>query len=684
MPSTTGTGSADQRLPRRRRLIVLSVVLVTVLTTITPFVAVAGVAGSSAPSAPASVVEPHENATGGNLTLLVGSARSYDALDGVDDVATAHRAGELEADDRVRVSDTLVVAFAAERLGAEYADTTGPNATVRFFQALDATNASLNVTSPSGTSCERLRVDLRESRHRVLADAESGSFRLLLDTAALEVDGGCDGELDVPGRYQVALERSTRNGTSRRTEWFDLLARPVDPGPDREIATYRAAPALAGELRTAGELRRGIGARELERSSVVVPDEVAVLELRSARLARAYANATGPNATRRLLRAANATGGRFAVIAERPGGPEPVDGGTETETDSGAPPGVALLGPGVSTVADRGNDTFYLVLDTGRMRLREGGETVPPANDSDIFLRPSLTVPGGDPERYEGRLVVGEPDGVVAVARNASVDGTRELAVVGTDGTFVARVGSNLAVNSELTLRVQSGDETLAQRTFPAERGTLDRPEGPPDATFDLGPLPAGRTLTLTLARNGTTFHRAEALVGERPTLRDAIVRRVRRGPEGSTIRFGVTAHFPGPGYVVVQNRSGRYIAFPVTAGEPVRVNGTIPIQPRDEEAPRPVRLIAVYDSNRNGQFDGPGGDGPTDRPFPSDDGQLLARTAQLPPPSPTPTVTAPPPGTTLSVTDAGAPGFGPLAALFGVLGLVGLLAVRRGRGGSP
>jgi len=684
MPSTTGTDSADQRPPRRRRLTVLFVALMAVLTTITPFVAVAGGAGSGGPSATTSVVEPHENATGGNLTLLVGPGRSYDALEGVDDVTTAHRAGELETDDRVRVGETLVVAFTAERLGAEYADTTGPNATVRFFQALDATNASLNVTSPSGSSCERLRVALRESRHQVFADAESGAFRLLLDTDALEVDGGCEGELDVPGRYQVALERSTRNGTSRQTEWFDLLDRPVDPGPDREIATYRAAPALAGELRTAGELRRGIGARELEQSSVVVPDEVVVLELRSARLARAYENATGSNATRRLLRAANATGGRFAVITERSDDLETVDGGTETEVDSGATPGVALLGPGVSTVADRGNDTFYLVLDTGRARLRQGDETVRLANQSRTFLRPSLTVPGGDPERYQGRLVVGTPDGVVAVARNASVDGARELAVVGTDGAFVARVGSNLAVNSELTLRVQSGNETLAQRTFPAERGTLDRPEGTPDATFDLGSQPAGRMLTLTLARNGTTFHRAEVLVGQRPTLRDATVRRVRRGPEGSTIRFGVTARFPAPGFVVVQNRSGGYAAFPVTAGEPVRVNGTIPIQPRDEEAPRPVRLIAVYDSNRNGQFDGPGGDGSTDRPFPSEDGQLLARTVQLPPPSPTPTVTAPPPGTTLSVTDAGAPGFGPLAALLGVLGLVGLLAARRGRGGSP
>ena len=83
---------------------------------------------------------------------------------------------------------------------------------------------------------------------------------------------------------------------------------------------------------------------------------------------------------------------------------------------------------------------------------------------------------------------------------------------------------------------------------------------------------------------------------------------------------------------------------------------------------------------SRNGEFDGPDA-GPTDLPFPTAEGGVLTREADLPPPSPTPTVTAPPPGTTVAVTAAGAPGFGALAALVGVLLLVAALA-RRGRSG--
>ncbi|WP_276258579.1 PGF-CTERM sorting domain-containing protein [Haloglomus litoreum] len=678
MPSSTSAGVPGQR--PRHRLTAPTVALLAVLAVVAPLAAPAVAdTGGTAPTT-RDAASPHENVTGGNLTRLVGPGASYGALDEFGDVATAHRSGALEMADEVELGDTLVLAFRSERLGAEYADTVGPNASVRFFGALEQTNASLNVTSVSGTDCGPLRVDLRASRHRVLANDTRGAFRVLLDTEGLVAEGGCDGRLEVPGRYEVTLELPAENETRQQTAQFSLLgglddAEP-EPEPDERIPVYRAAPSLADDLRTAGELRRGIRGDRLERSEMVVPDEVAVVRLRSARLDRAYANASGANATQRLLRAANATGGSFAIVTER------VRLTSETAVRSGARPGVVLLGPGVRTVADRGNDTFFVVLDTGRARLRTGNGTVPLAADPETTLRPSLTVPGGEPERYVGRLIVRPLAGSIAVARNASVDGARQVAVIGTDGVFVARVGSNLAVGSALTLRVRADGETLARRTVRVDRERADRPEGDPDATFDLGTQPAGRRLNLTLAQNGTTFHSMTVLVGQRPTLRDATARRVRGGPEGSTVRFGVTARFPAPGYVVVQNRSGRYVGFPVRAGEPVRVNGTVRIRERDDGGSRPVQLIAVYDSNGNGRFDGPRTSDEIDLPFQSDEGGILVQTVRLPPPSPTPTVTAPPPGTTIAV-DEGQPGFGPLVALLGMLGVVCLLGARRGRGGS-
>lgn len=689
MPSTTGVGSTDQRPPRRRRAAVLFVAGLAVLATVVPFVAVPAVAAPGGTGATASVAAlPHGNTTDGNLTLLVGPDPSYDALDEFGDVATAHRRDVLERRDEVHVGDTLVLAFTSARLGAEYADTTGPNATVRLLQALEAEGGSLNVTSPAGTDCEPVQIDLLASRHRVLADAETGEFRLVYDTDVLEADGGCDGELDVPGGYEVTAVLPAANGTQRSEVRFGLLDGPETraPRPRGEFEVRRGRPALVGDLRTAADVRRDRERGRLVRARQVVGGEVTVLTVESARLERAYANATGRNATHRLVRAANATGGRVAVdtrtVADGPG--------TETETEAADRRGVRLLGPGVRTLPDRANDTFHLVVDTRSARLREGGRTVALANATETALEAVAVVPGGEPERFLSRFQMEGPDGEVRVAQNRSVEGTRSLAVVGTDGRFVARPMTNLAPGSRLTVRVLADNETLATRSVRAEgrrRDVLESEQGESEqdgVVFDVGEQAAGRRLTVALSRRGSTFHQMTVLAGEQPTLRDASVRRVRSGPEGTLVRIGVTAHYPGPGYVVVQNASGQYVGFRVPGGEQTRVRETVMLRPGDPESPRRVQVIAVYDGDQDGQFDGPSTEGETDPPYRSADGRVLTRPLELPPASPTPTVTAPPPGTTLAVTDAGAPGFGPLAALTGLLGLIGVLGLRRGRRGSP
>lgn len=681
MPSSTSGGPPGQR--PHRRIPALAVVLLLVLSAVAPFTAATAGAGTDdrAPAARSVGGVPHENATDGNLTLLVGPSASYDALDAFGDVATAHRADAIEREDEaISVGDTLIVAFTSERLGAEYADTTGPNASVRFFQALDGTDASLTITSPSGTECETLRVRLNESRHRVLANGTTGEFRLLLDTGALASTGGCSGELDIPGAYEVALERPTGDGDRRTTEIFylDEPERDRDADPDAGVIyARRGAPAAVGDLHSAADIRRAARTGRLVRTGHVVHGEVAVLRVDSSRLTRAYANETGENATVRLLRAVNATGGRFRL--------DPRVASLERETETRDPPGVVLPGPGIRTVPDRANDTFYVVLDPDRVRVRTGDSETTLSNSTVDELRPTLVLGGPNRQPYEGRLRVIEPAGSFGIARNRSAETDRSLAVVGTDGRFVVRPGTNLAPGSSVTVAVHAENGTLAERTV--ELGDADqspRREGAGVLTFDLGPQPAGRVLNVTLAHDGTELHRATALVGPRPVLRDATARVVRRGPEGPTVRFAVTARFPASGYVVVQNASGRYVGYPVPAGEPVRVQGTVTV-PGGEEAPREVRFIAVYDDNRNGRFDGPRGDGHVDEPFAATDGEggLLVRSVALSPPSPTPTITAPPPGTTIAVDEGpglvsgGQSGFGVGAVLVALVAVV-LLARRR------
>jgi hypothetical protein len=674
MPSSTSVGSPDQRV--RRRVTVTLVAVLAVFAGVVPLATpVVAETGGAAPEARGAPGLPHGNTTDGNLTLYVGPAASYDALDEFGDLTTAHRTGAVDgAVAEVDVGETLIVSLTSRRLGAEYADTTGPNASVRFFEALDGTGANLTLRSPADPGCEPTRIDLRASRHRVLANGSTGAFRLLLDTGALAHSGGCDGELDIPGRYEVTAALPARDGTRRATDGFYLegSADDPDPSPSREIDDRRGAPPLAGDLRSVAAIRRAARTERLVPTSHVVHGEVAVLEVRSPRLTRAYANVTGENATVRLLRAVNATDGRFGFDPRTaPTGPEP--------TQSPESRGLVLPGPGIRTVPDRANDTVYLVLDTGRARLRTGDGVTALSNSTVEELRPTLVVDGADRERYETRLRVTEPAGSFGIARNRSVSGDRSLAVVGTDGEFVVRPGTNLAPGSRVTVRVRDGNETLARRGVRLGDGSLSPPEGAEGVgalAFDLGTQPAGRALNVTLARNGTELHRGTVLVGSQPVLRDATARRVRSGPEETTVRFAVTADYPAPGYVVVQNASGRYVGFEVPAGEPVRVTGTVTRRRPGGELTPEFRLIAVYDANRNGVFDGPRGRGYNDPAFPSSGAGALIRSVELPPPSPTPTVTAPPPGTTLAVEE-GQPGFGVLV-LLGALGAVVLLARRR------
>lgn len=657
MPSTSPRTTAVTRWCRSPAVPLL-VALLLVLAPVAPFVVGHASVASAATAAPgertpASVTAPHGNQSGGELRLYTGDSRLLTALESVEEVDRAHGSGALRPTNEVTVGETMVLAFRSERLGRVYANTSAPSGTGRLVDALNATNGTLAITGPTPPSCERLEVGLVASRSRTLVNTSSGQFRLLLDTEHLVAHGGCDDELALPGDYRATAELPAANGTRDATVPFDLV--PASPRRDPEsLPVRRGPPSLADDLRTTEALQAAIEQERLLPTHEVVGGEVVVVTVQSARLARAYANVSGPNATVRLLRAADTTGGHVRLDRE----------GVRDEREDDPSRGVRLPGPGVRTLPDPANDTFHLVVDTGRARLRGQNGTL--AGIGRVSIRAEVVVGDEDPERYRGRLTLDEPNGVILVARNASTRGSPQVAVVGTDGRFVTRVGTNLAAGTPLTLRVHAGNETLATRTVRAagHRG-VDPREGA-ETAIDVGEQPVGRELRLDLERNGTRVTRTRALIGSPPTLRNATVTRAPSSPDEQTVRFAVTARYPAPGYVVVLNRnaedvSNRYVGLPVPGDERVRVNGTVVLPPDDE--PDRLRLIAVYDTNRNGEFDRPGGEGTPDQPFRDEDGGLLSVEPEVPPPTPSPTVTPPPPGTTIAVTD-GQAGFGLPVAL--------------------
>jgi hypothetical protein len=657
MPSTSpGRGGPALALPA-----VLALVLV-----VASVGAVAG--GGPTPGAdPAAVSDEARTATpvnqsnGLNLTLLVGPESVSADLDGYETLRAARDGPVLEQSSRLQRGETLILAFRSPRLNRSYAAAEATGTTPRFFESVNRSNATVSVTGPTGPSCEPLRIRLQQSRTRALVQADGPAFAVALDTGAVATEGGCASGLEVPGEYQATVEIPTEDGRQRATAEFELLQRPGATVDDTRVR--RGRPSLAPTLDTAAAIRRADRNGTLVSSTRAVGQEVVVMSFQSDWLHRTYVNTSGPNATARLSTAVETTGGDLSLAVPR------------GSTDGGS---VVLSGPGVRTLHDSRNATFHLVLDTDRARIRRGNETRPLTPEREVELRLRVPRPDVDAQRFRAQVFLQEPAGQVQVARNQSSlsPGGAEVAVIGAGEQFVARGETNLAPGWNLTLRVRGPNGTLLATR--QGRSTADAGSRAGSTyRLDEDALSDGDRFEVSLHAAGESVDRVPVLVGPRPMLRNATARRVAAGPDGPTVRFAVTAHYPAPGFVVVRNGS-ELTGFRVPADEPTRVRGTLQLRPRDDGEARTVRLIAVYDSNHNGEFDPPGEE-MVDPPFESGDGGLLAARVELDPPTPTPTVTAPPPGTTIPMTGSdGQPGFGPLAAVVAGLAVVAVTAGRR------
>ena len=644
-------------MPSLRRAALVALIVVAVLEAPVSVVAV------SSKTAPASRPDSADLAVPlvEELRIERGESDLYGALDDIESVREARSVGALTEPEPLLPGQTLVVSFRSPSLNRTVARTEGANTTARFFRALNRTDAEFEITAERGPECPPARFDLAESRTRVLRNDSEARFAVVTDTDRLRVRGGCRDPPRIEGNYDVSVTGA--DGVSTAEGFLPLR---VPPSAENSILVRRGAPSVAADLTNATAIRRAVDAGRLVDGERAVHGETVVLTFQSAGLNRSYDRTSGANATDRLLRAVNASNGSLRVTGS-------VD---RLDRDGGGalPPGVQLRGPGVRTFRDRANATFHVTIDSRVARVRGPDGITAMANSSADSYLARVVVPGEQPSVIDGRFGLVEPRGdVIAVGEDGAERASAGRVVVVNRSTFLVRGSTNLAPESNLTLRAVGPDGPLATRrvtvgvssTAARERNSFDFAQ-----SFDVPALSTGDPVTLELRRGGTLFNQFSVIKGARPTLSNATAERVDNGSTQPMARFAVTARYPADGFVAVQTADG-YVGYPVPADEPVRVNGTVRLRSAEQ---RSVRLIAVYDANRNGSFDGPEVDEYTDPPFQRERGELLQQDPVLAPPTPTPTVSPPPPGTTISSTGDGA-GIGAVGAVFAV-GLA--LLVRR------
>jgi PGF-CTERM protein len=609
-----------------------------------------------------------------NLTVLRGDGSLYWTLDSAGAVDRARETGNLTAPEPLVPGETLVVRFRSTALNRSVAaGDAGETTTERFFEALESSPTSEFAITRSGSpGCEPVRLPPESGRAGVLRDAANATFTVVIDTGTLRAVGGCGGDPALPGDYEVAV---TAAGEERRRTVEETLRvrASEDATLTAGVRSRHGAPGLAAELDDAAAVGAAARAGRLRPATRVVRGETLTLSFTSDRLNASYARPDGPTATARLRRAVDAVDGSLAVTTDR----ERLElDGAGGSTDA---PGLLLGGPGVRTHRDAANATFHLVVDSRRATVaRSAGDRVTLANTTDESYFVRVAVPGGAPERFTQRFVVVDAGTSLRVVTNASTADGDGPVVLGRAGGFGVRGETNLAPGATLTARVvtANGSVAVTRRLATTAREANSVDEG---STFagrvDTGPLEDGRGLRVELAYRGRVVDRRLLVVGQPPVLRNATVRRVRTDGGSPTAEFGVTARFPAPGFVVVSSREG-FATARVPASEATRVTGTVRLPPRPEDAggERPVRLIAVYDANRNGTLDPPTGDAYGDPAFRSPEDGIVAASARLGPPL---TPTAPPPGTTIAVEE-GQTGFGVAGALAALLAAVALLARRR------
>lgn len=448
----------------------------------------------------------------------------------------------------------------------------------------------------------------------------------------------------------------------------------VPDDADGDVTLLRGPASLNGTLdaETVRDARRN---GTLRASGTAVRGDTLVVAFRSEQVNASFDRADGADTTARLLAALDRAGGNLSVFDTAHG--------TERPTAF-----VDLRGPGVETVRDAPNATFYLRLDTGAAApVTDDGERL----RADWFDRAELAVVANVPREDGIRTLT---NGVELRSPRVSLDGnttgvTRGQPLYADPNGTVRLAGSTLlGPGTELDVRwtAAAADTLLATE----ETATVRR-DGPGSRVslrfaHDLEP---GERVRVNVTADGYGTVLSETLVaGEPPTVRDATATRVIEGPDAGAARVTATARFPDDGFLVVYGPDGTEPVATAHVPGNRRTTATLDVPPNRTTLGEGIVVFGAWDRDGDGEYDGQETD---PHWYTASDGGLRVELADPRPGrtptrtpfrtgSPTETASPPPPGTTVPPTEVSQPGFGQRAAFAALAALLLALACGRSR----
>lgn len=410
--------------------------------------------------------------------------------------------------------------------------------------------------------------------------------------------------------------------------------------PDEPNVTVAVAPEAAyDDLTSPAAVRR----RPVTPRSTVAMNDTLVVRLDASGIEGALAVQRGATPTE-----------RFESLLAEPGF------GLETvQTNPGASAlekHLRLFGPGTRFLADADNDTYYVVVDTGRVAVQDEGG--PPVRAGDRY-RVNATVHGRSTQALF-RVV------------------ERDVSFVAPPETRFLRPAANQSVWLESTLAPGSRLRLAVEPTnAPADTGAVHTPvrAGPGRfaATVDATPFRPNKTLNVTVVEEGGQ-HGGEAgrvlARGEFAVTVPTASLRVTEVTNGGTATLAFDANVSHPSVVVAHRGNASGAVLGSTAVFPDDEDDTVSFEPTWDGAAA-VHLVAYVDVDGDGEFDPA-----VDVRYPGE-GAAVRSTVS---PTVETTTTRTPEPTTTTGTSTPAPGFGVVATLLAVLlaALVG--GTRRGR----
>lgn len=432
---------------------------------------------------------------------------------------------------------------------------------------------------------------------------------------------------------------------------------------------FRGQSSVLADLDTASAVRDARVGGRLYQGDIAVPGETVVFRFQSERMNHSVGLRDGANTTARFFATLNATNATARVVQLNPSPERQALRVDLRESD-------------VRVVRDPATATFWLVLDTTDPTLTtaDGDPLSDRELDPGIELRFAVTVVPDDPATVHSARVSFVEFEPARTSLTGDVT-TGEPLYVTSNGSLGLRTETPILPGEQVTVRARTRNGTVLDSVTTTAEPIENRLQTRVEATLALDALGADEEFVVeVVARNRTLFER-RGLVGDPPTLTNETAVRY----DNESARFTATVRYPDGGFLTVraEDEDRPLATVYVPADEPRRVDLMADWVTLGEE----LYVVSWWDVNDDGEF-APAGE-PPDEPW-QVAGSLVETSVRVEPATPTatatvhsiatptatdhspgtPTATVPAPGTTATTTRA-QPGFGVVAALLAVAGLL-------------